>query len=413
MSFTQVQIDALKAPLDFQHVKQREQSGRKLSYIEGWKAIDEANRIFGFDGWTRETVETRMVAERERKIGKAPNQRDGWGVSYVCRVRVVVCAEGMDIVREGIGSGHGIDVDCGLAHESAVKEAETDAMKRAMMTFGNPFGLALYDKTHANVETLPKKNARDIYARLQKEVDAKTDLHGLRTWGEDNRERIGVLPMDWQDILRARFHERLVTLRQHPTNAETAPHIDPEPDYDEDGVVWDDPPESGPDHSKWATLSPVKQAAIRCGEPAFWMWLSEVGHPCEDAVQAAVHVRLICNVKSRALLSTDDHAKAKWHHIDSTFTAWKHADTPSRASPPNSATQPATSPKDETTTGEVAGTLEQLNDEMLDMFRLGMHKAANIGEQAFRDAWKSIPKQYQRQLTALKDELKQKMKGAA
>ena len=31
------------------------------------------------------------------------------------------------------------------------KEAETDARKRALMTFGNPFGLALYDKTQANV----------------------------------------------------------------------------------------------------------------------------------------------------------------------------------------------------------------------------------------------------------------------
>jgi len=36
-------------------------------------------------------------------------------------------------------------------HESAIKEAETDAMKRAFMTFGNPFGLALYDKQQTNV----------------------------------------------------------------------------------------------------------------------------------------------------------------------------------------------------------------------------------------------------------------------
>ena len=31
----------------------------------------------------------------------------------------------------------------GEAHESAIREAETDAMKRALSTFGNPFGLAL------------------------------------------------------------------------------------------------------------------------------------------------------------------------------------------------------------------------------------------------------------------------------
>ena len=38
-----------------------ESNGRELSYIEGWYAISEANRIFGFDAWSRETVETRCV----------------------------------------------------------------------------------------------------------------------------------------------------------------------------------------------------------------------------------------------------------------------------------------------------------------------------------------------------------------
>jgi len=57
------------------------------------------------------------------------------------------------LIREGSGAGHGIDVDLGQAHESAIKEAETDAMKRALMTFGNPFGLALYDKQQRQVST--------------------------------------------------------------------------------------------------------------------------------------------------------------------------------------------------------------------------------------------------------------------
>jgi hypothetical protein len=45
----------------------------------------------------------------------------------------------------------------GEAHESAIKEAETDAMKRALSTFGNPFGLALYDKEQQNVRGRRKK----------------------------------------------------------------------------------------------------------------------------------------------------------------------------------------------------------------------------------------------------------------
>lgn len=148
MTFSPEQIAALSAKLDAKHVKARKQAGRSLSYVEGWHVIAEANRIFGFDGWTRETVDIRCVAEKARKIGRDDNQRDGWGVTYVCRVRVTVGS----IVREGTGAGHGIDVDLGAAHESAIKEAETDAMKRGFMTFGWPFGLALYDKDQEHVE---------------------------------------------------------------------------------------------------------------------------------------------------------------------------------------------------------------------------------------------------------------------
>ena len=146
--FTPAQQQALSAPLNRANVKSRSQSGQTLSYIEGWHAIAEANRIFGFDAWDRETLELRCVSERERTIGR--QQKPGWGVTYVCRVRISVGT----VIRDGCGAGHGIDSDLGQAHESAIKEAETDAMKRALMTFGNPFGLALYDKQQAQVADL-------------------------------------------------------------------------------------------------------------------------------------------------------------------------------------------------------------------------------------------------------------------
>lgn len=149
MSFTDKQIDALKAPLGSSAVKARKQGGRDVSYIEGWHAIAEANRIFGFDAWDRETLELRHLSEAPRTIGKAPYEKEGWGVSYMAKVRVTVRTSSGTIIRDGSGFGSGIDADLGAAHESALKEAETDAMKRALMTFGNPFGLALYDKSQA------------------------------------------------------------------------------------------------------------------------------------------------------------------------------------------------------------------------------------------------------------------------
>ena len=180
--FTDEAVKALSAPLHRENVKKRQQAGRSLSYIEGWHAIAEANRIFGFDGWTRETIEIRAVSERERKIGT--QQKGGWGVSYIAKVRVI--AHG--VVREGVGAGHGIDVDIGLAHESAIKEAETDAMKRGLMTFGNPFGLALYDKDQANVADAPVEEPpiTDILSAADKVLSAAANkgTHSLReAWG--------------------------------------------------------------------------------------------------------------------------------------------------------------------------------------------------------------------------------------
>ena len=143
--FSTEQIAALSAPLDRAKVQTRSQAGRSLAYLEGWQAIAEANRIFGFDAWQRETISVQCVAERERTLGSS--NRAGWGVTYTARVRIRVG----EVIREGSGAGHGIDADLGQAHESAIKEAETDAMKRALMTFGNPFGLALYDKQQREV----------------------------------------------------------------------------------------------------------------------------------------------------------------------------------------------------------------------------------------------------------------------
>ena len=148
--FSAEQVAALAAPLDRANVRQREQGRSKVSYLEGWLVIAEANRIFGFDGWQRETIEVRCVNQTERPIGR--DNRPGWGVTYIARVRVTVSVPGgAPLIREGSGAGHGIDADLGQAHESALKEAETDAMKRALMTFGNPFGLALYDKQQREV----------------------------------------------------------------------------------------------------------------------------------------------------------------------------------------------------------------------------------------------------------------------
>ena len=67
MGFSAKQLQALKRQPSRSHIRTREAHGRALTYLEGWYAISEANRIFGFDGWSRETIESKCVLSRETK----------------------------------------------------------------------------------------------------------------------------------------------------------------------------------------------------------------------------------------------------------------------------------------------------------------------------------------------------------
>ena len=63
---------------------------------------------------------------------------------YIARVRITVHADGATIIREGHGTGEGCGCTLpGEVHDTALKAAETDATKRALATFGKPFGLEL------------------------------------------------------------------------------------------------------------------------------------------------------------------------------------------------------------------------------------------------------------------------------
>jgi DNA recombination protein Rad52 len=143
MAFTDSQVRQLKAKLDPRYVKTRSANGANLSYVEGWHAIAEANRIFGFDAWDRRTVSTTCVWSGQS--GQL------YAAAYTAKVRVSVRAGDVVIVREGSGTGEGRASTPGQAHELALKGAETDATKRALATFGNSFGLALYDREQAGV----------------------------------------------------------------------------------------------------------------------------------------------------------------------------------------------------------------------------------------------------------------------
>ena len=169
-------------------------------------------------------LKTGCVSEREAKIGKY--QKDGWRVTYVAKVRVVAGG----VLKEGTGAGHGIDVDLGQAHESAVKEAESDAMKRALMLFGDQFGLALYDKAkaHVGIDHEPEAQKPAPQSITPQQEAALSDL--FKNLGE-NGERMKHQLLEKQRIeklgdLSARLfedvHSRLMKVQKPQGGADAA-----------------------------------------------------------------------------------------------------------------------------------------------------------------------------------------------
>lgn len=143
--------DELDKPLDDSVVKARQQSGRQLHYLEGYKAIEIANRIFGPCAWNQQIVEMYTISNRE--IRKENPDRQGWEYGVMCRMKITVHVDGphgpIVTTREDVGVGTGQDYNSPVsAYESAAKEAATDAMKRCFRSFGNAFGNCLYNKEY-------------------------------------------------------------------------------------------------------------------------------------------------------------------------------------------------------------------------------------------------------------------------
>ncbi len=180
----------LKRPLNPDAIKPPPQ-GKFGEYVDGKHVIDEANRIFGHGGWSYAITRLDMASRIECQDRNGnPQVR----VGYSCTVRVDVGG----VYREGAAVGMGIskadnEAD---AHESAYKEAETDALKRALRTFGNTFGLALYEKDKSKREVGYSADPNEVVAAIEN-INGCGSMDALRQhWGglAKNAPHIAKLP---------------------------------------------------------------------------------------------------------------------------------------------------------------------------------------------------------------------------
>ncbi|MXY44721.1 MAG: hypothetical protein F4Y50_11825 [Dehalococcoidia bacterium] len=130
---------ALDQPIDPELVSQRKgRGGRTFDYLEGHTVIDQANRVFGFGGWGYELVgdvTLRRIETVDPRTGEVKTE-----VGYSAPVRVTVAGA---LPRTDLGV-HPVTEDNFDGHDTAMKAAVTDGMKRAFRSFGVQFGNAFY-----------------------------------------------------------------------------------------------------------------------------------------------------------------------------------------------------------------------------------------------------------------------------
>lgn len=159
-----------------------------LSYLEGWYVQDQLNQIFGFGNW-HQSVDA--LDEVYRGTSDKTNSKTGAKYTNVVTVwKAVVTlnvrdAEGGWVHRTDVGCGVGEGSNAALILEKTIKEAVTDGIKRAAKSFGNQFGLALYDKEQANVMSSQEEGFHAMRTIAQTFMDNQ-DVAGVSAWYANN-----------------------------------------------------------------------------------------------------------------------------------------------------------------------------------------------------------------------------------
>ena len=130
---------ALGQPLDPALASQRKgRAGRSYDYLEGHVVIEQANRIFGFGGWGYELVGDVTLCQIETVDAQTGEVKVTSG--YSAPVRVTVAGA---LPRTDLGV-HPVAEDTLDGHDTAMKGAVTDGLKRAFRSFGVQFGNGFY-----------------------------------------------------------------------------------------------------------------------------------------------------------------------------------------------------------------------------------------------------------------------------
>lgn len=143
---TEQQVGFLLQPINGNRVRNL----RGMSHLEAWDVRRQLIRIFGFEGFTVETLSLDLVHERgeQRKKKNSSDTYTAWTIVYRAQVRLTVKTTDGQVIAtfEDAAAGDAVNQpSVGDAHDLAMKTALSQALKRCAVNLGDQFGLSLYN----------------------------------------------------------------------------------------------------------------------------------------------------------------------------------------------------------------------------------------------------------------------------
>jgi hypothetical protein len=149
------QRETLLRPLNPRRVLQL----RGQSHLPSYDVVAHLTRIFGFEGWDKEIIKLWLISEVATPDPKQPlNGRSRHTVTYGCTMRLTIYQldpsnddyfgrnrKPIKVIEESATGTAVHQPSLGDAHDFAMKNSISYAIKRCAKDLGDQFGLSLYD----------------------------------------------------------------------------------------------------------------------------------------------------------------------------------------------------------------------------------------------------------------------------
>jgi hypothetical protein len=151
---TSAQREMLLRPLN----EQRVLIAQGQSHLPAFDVVAHLTRIFGFEGWDKQILDLHLISEQAVAYEKNGAKKNGWDVTYGCRMRLTIYDISamnafvprneriVKVIDDGATGSATHMPDRGDAHDFAMKNAISYAIKRCAKDLGDQFGLSLYNR---------------------------------------------------------------------------------------------------------------------------------------------------------------------------------------------------------------------------------------------------------------------------